>query len=68
MAPRKSNTIRDYKISKVRSNWMEFYKNMLAAIKGKEEIIVKPEEFKQSMLFIEAMFKSAAENKTIELQ
>ena len=67
MAPRKSNTIRDYKINKVRSNWLEFYKNMLAAIKGKEEIIVKPEEFRQSMLFIEAMFKSAAENCTVEL-
>ena len=67
MAPRKSNTIRDYQIRKVRSNWLEFYKNMLNAIKGKEEIIVKPEEFKQSMLFIEALFKSVAENKTVEL-
>ena len=68
MAPRKSNTIRDYKITKVRSNWLEFYKNMLNAIKGKEEIIVKPAEFRQCLLFIEAMFESAEKNQTVYLK
>lgn len=65
MAPRKSNTIRDYKIRKVKSDWLGYYKNFIAAIKGKEEIIVKPTEFQQSMKMIEAMFESAEKNQTI---
>lgn len=68
MAPRKSNTVHNYKIRKVKSNWLEYYRNFIAAVRGKEEIIVKPAEVQQSMKMIEALFRSIAENKVISLR
>lgn len=65
MAPRKANTIRDYKIRKIKSDWLEYYKNIIKAVNGKEDIFVKPSEVQQSMKMIEAMFESFENNKVV---
>lgn len=67
MAPRNSRTVRDYKIRKVRSNWSEYYKNVIAALNGKAELAVKPSEIRQSMKFIEALFESIEKQQVITL-
>jgi hypothetical protein len=67
MAPRNSRTVRDYKIRKVRSDWSEYYKNVIAVLNGKAELVVKPAEIRQSMKFIEALFKSIEKQQVISL-
>ena len=67
MAPRNSRTVRDYKIRKVRSDWEEFYKNVIGVLKGKQELVVKPCEIRQSMKFIEALFESIEKEAVIRL-
>ena len=67
MAPRNSRTVRDYKIRKVRSDWEEFYKNVIGVLKGKQELVVKPNEIRQSMKFIEALFESIRKEAVIRL-
>lgn len=67
MAPRNSRTVRDYKIRKVRSDWSEYYKNVIAALNGKAELVVKPSEICESMKFIEALFESIEKNQVITL-
>ena len=65
MAPRTDETIRRYPLPKVKSDWGEFYKNVRNVLLGKEELIVKPEEFKRVMRLMEAIFASANENRTV---
>ena len=67
MAPRNSRTVRDYKIRKVRSDWSEYYKNVIAVLNGKAELVVKPSEVRQSMKFIEALFESIEKQQVIKL-
>lgn len=67
MAPRNSRTVRDYKIRKVRSDWSEYYKNIIAVLNGKAELVVKPSEIRQSMKFIEALFESIEKQQVIKL-
>ena len=65
MAPRNNRTVKDYKIRKVRSDWSEYYKNIVAALNGREDIKIKPSEVMESMLFIEALFKSIEEQQVV---
>lgn len=44
MAPRPRETTFELPLPDVRSDWSEFYKNVIAAIEGSAELIVKPEE------------------------
>ncbi len=47
-------------------DWAELYKNMLNAIDGKEELIVKPEQVLRVLKVIEAAFESSKTGKSVQ--
>ncbi|MFA6947809.1 MAG: Gfo/Idh/MocA family oxidoreductase [Eubacteriales bacterium] len=47
-------------------DWASLYKNVLAAIDGREELIVKPAEVMRVMRVVEAAFKSDSEHITVK--
>ncbi|HHW45737.1 MAG TPA: Gfo/Idh/MocA family oxidoreductase [Clostridiales bacterium] len=59
MAPRPKETLSEYKIEKAEGDWVNFYRNVAAAIDNKEELFVKPGQLLRVMKVIEAAFKSA---------
>lgn len=65
MAPRTMETIREYKLPKVASDVKDYYRNVIKAIEGKEEIIVKQPEVMRSMHVMEAVIKSAQTNQVV---
>ena len=66
MAPRNERTVRTYPVKKVKSDWAEYYKNVIATLNGKAEIVVTHDQLRRSMKLIEAVFESAATQKTVE--
>ena len=67
MAPRNSKTVRSSRIVKVKADWSSFYKNVIAVINGKAEIVVRHDDLRQSMKFIEAMFESIRTKEAVKL-
>ncbi len=65
MAPRTDETIAEEPLPQVQSDIRGFYKNVLAACRGQEELIVKPEHVRRTMKLMEAVFESAQDNKVI---
>ncbi|MDD3154474.1 MAG: Gfo/Idh/MocA family oxidoreductase [Victivallaceae bacterium] len=65
MAPRNEKTIHTYQLHKVKADWSEYYKNVVATLNGRAEIVVKHDELRQSMKFIEAVFESFRTGNTI---
>jgi predicted dehydrogenase len=66
MAPRPKETILEEPLPQVKSDWSEFYKNVCAAIEGRESLIVTPEQALRVMRVVDAAFKSDAENRSIQ--
>jgi predicted dehydrogenase len=65
MAPRTSETIQEYPLPRVPSDIKEYYRNVIKAIIGKEEIIVKRHEVMNSMRVMEAVIQSAQKNQVV---
>lgn len=65
MAPRTSETIQEYPLSRIPSDVKDFYRNVIKTIDGKEDIIVKHKEVMKSMRLMEAVFQSAQTNHVI---
>lgn len=65
MAPRTNDTICEYPLPKIPSDVKDYYRNVIKAIDGKEEIIVKQREIMRSMHVMEAVMKSAQTNQVI---
>lgn len=65
MAPRTDETIAEEPLPRVPSNINEYYINVVNAIRGKEDIIVKHDELRRSMKLMEAVFESAAQNQVV---
>jgi predicted dehydrogenase len=59
MAPRTSETIKEYPLPRVESDVRDFYRNVIKAIAGEEEIIVKHCEVMRVMKLMETVFYSA---------
>ncbi|MCM8709837.1 Gfo/Idh/MocA family oxidoreductase [Clostridium sp. SYSU_GA19001] len=59
MAPRTSETIKEYPLPRVQSDVRDFYRNVIRAINGQEEIIVKHSELMRVMKLMETVFHSA---------
>ena len=49
----------------VKTDWCEFYRNVTAALEGREELIVKHEESLRVMNVIDALFESARTGKSV---
>lgn len=59
MAPRDENAIKESPLPWVESDIRDYYKNIMAAIKGEAELIVKPHEVMRVMKLMEAMLRSS---------
>lgn len=66
MAPRPSETTLELPLPEVKTEWTDYYKNIVGVLDGKEELIVKPEECLRAMKVIDAIFESSEKNKSIE--
>jgi scyllo-inositol 2-dehydrogenase (NADP+) len=66
MAPRNSDTVKSVTLERVEVDQKTFYKNLIAAINGKEPIEVTHEQLRLSVKLIETIFKSAEQNTVIK--
>jgi predicted dehydrogenase len=68
MAPRTEETIKEEALPPVKSDIRDFYRNFIAVIEGREELIVSPESVMRNMRLIEAVFKSAKAGKAVSFE
>lgn len=65
MAPRTADTIKEYPLPRQHTDIRDFYRNVVKAIKGEEEQLVKHGELMRVMTLMEAVFESAEKNVVI---
>lgn len=65
MAPRTKETIKEYPLPRRESDIREFYQNVMKAITGEAEQLIKHDELLRVMKLMEAVFESAEQNKVI---
>jgi len=58
MIPRPEYTQQTMELPKVKTDWSEYYKNILDTLDGKTELIVKPEQAMRVMKVIDLIFES----------
>ena len=66
MAPRPSETTQTLSLPYVQTEWTDYYRNIVSVLEGTSELIVKPEECLRVMHVIDAIFESAAKNRSVE--
>lgn len=66
MAPREEITLDTYEIERPVSDVHDYYRNLVRAIDGKEEIFVKQPEVRRVLLVMEAAFRSAELGEAIK--
>ena len=66
MAPRDEITLDTYEIERPVSDVHDFYRNLVKAIDGKEEQIVKLCQVRRVLRVMEACFKSAETGETVK--
>ncbi len=66
-APRPDSLKEYLPLPEVTADWTEYYANVSAAIEGKEELIVKPEQIRKVLCLMEAAFESARTGKSVLL-
>ena len=49
----------------MKSDWSEYYKNVIATLNGTAQIVVTHDQLRASMKLIEAVFESARTGKTV---
>ncbi|MBP5209272.1 MAG: Gfo/Idh/MocA family oxidoreductase [Clostridia bacterium] len=65
MAPRSDRTVRSYNIPQPSSDVHDFYRNLVEAIDGKAEKLIRDEEVRRVLSVIEAAFASADAGQVI---
>lgn len=68
MAPRTSDTIAREELPKVDSDIRDYYRNVMAAIEGREEVIVKNTQVMRVLKLMEKMFESAKKHQVLEFE
>jgi scyllo-inositol 2-dehydrogenase (NADP+) len=68
MAPRLSNTIVEEELPIQKSDLKEYYRNVIEAIEGKAEILVKNAEVLRVMKLMEACFASAETQQVVDFE
>lgn len=68
MAPRDELTLDLYEIERPVSDVHDFYRNLVRAIAGEEEILVRQDEVRRVLLVMEAAFRSAAEHCALQTE
>ena len=67
-APRAADVKKEHELPDPECQWTDYYKNIIATIEGKEELIVKPEQVRVVLSAIMAAFKSAKTGTQVKLQ
>jgi predicted dehydrogenase len=67
MSPRPKSTINELPLPEVKTDVADFYRNVMAAIEGKEELIVRHDEVKRVFKVIEACRKSSETGEVVKL-
>ena len=65
MAPRNEKTVEKFPVEKVKSDWAEYYKNVIATLHGEAEIVVTHDQQRRLMKLLEAVFESARKGEVI---
>ena len=65
MAPRTEETIKEYPLPRVHCEIREFYRNVISAISGECEQLIKHDELMRVMKLMEAIFESGENNVVI---
>lgn len=65
MAPRTEESIQEFPLPEVHSDVRDFYRNLIEAVHGKAEQIVKHKEILRSMRLMEAILRSAESGEAI---
>lgn len=65
MAPRTDDTIKTYPLPRVQSDVRDFYRNVLAALEGKETQLVTHPQMMRVMRLMEALMRSAESCETV---
>ncbi len=68
MAPRTDDTIKKFKLPKVKADWGAYYENVVAALNGKADILITHDQVRRSTKLMEAIFKSAATNSVVKFE
>lgn len=68
MAPRTNDTIHSETFPKVKDDIRGFYRNVMATIEGKAEIIVKLDQVMRVMKLMEAIFASAESQQVVDFE
>lgn len=68
MAPRTEDTIKEEGVPFVESDLRDYYRNIMAAVEGKEEQLVKNDEVMRVLKLMEAIFESANSHKVVEFE
>jgi predicted dehydrogenase len=66
MAPRREDTIRKLPLPVAKSDIRDFYKNVVAVIRGEEDSSIQLYEVMDVMHLMEAIFRSAREGRPVE--
>ncbi|OPJ63247.1 Gfo/Idh/MocA family protein [Clostridium oryzae] len=65
MAPRTDDTIKEYKLPRIKSDVRDFYRNVVKSIEKEEEQLVKHDELMRVMKLMETVFQSAEVKQAI---
>lgn len=68
MAPRTDDTIHTEPVAKVNSDIKDFYRNVMAAIEGREEQLIKHDELLRVMRVMETALRSAELNQVLPFE
>lgn len=68
MAPRTEDTIHTDPLPEVHADISDYYRNVVAAIEGRETQIVKQEQVLRNMRLMEAIFESAEKHQVVEFE
>ena len=68
MAPRTKDTIHTEPLPIVKSDIRDFYRNVMATIEGKAEIVVKLDQVMRVMKLMEAIFASAERQQVVDFE
>ena len=67
MAPRPPESQQDFALPEVSADWVELYQNLTGVLNGTAELIVTPASVRRTLTLLEAIFRSADEGKSIEV-
>ncbi len=63
MAPRPKETTRELPLPDVKTDWSDYYQNIVAVLEGRAELIVRPEQALRVMQVIDLLFESQVQQR-----